>query len=417
MRQFILLCVGGGVSLFLFFMFEITAWIILTLLITGAVLSFGFGKINGRSFSVMIGSIFHYYWNPRFYLWRAEEAQPSFLPKLPGKGSALPSSGQEFSFTKKVHTQKIEDLPETADLIPALGKIKESIRRIDKKIKKMAPSGQKEREENDGVSFAAQMEKDAAAIVRETSELQRTSHKNNADIDALEKKERTARLAEKIESMLQNMERAERELERERQDPPESKPVPAPELKKDATPPPQTETNQPVTGINTLKEPPSEKSSAQAPKQEKHRNVNSKNQSETTLKKINAVLDKIRSESPFSRERQVTEVPTPVQEKISVPQEQQRESPLSFAARHEMKREGALAKNMFPDPLREIQARRNALRASEGVQDLFQKITTFRSPISLREKTSQFFKKAERDRFAVLRDATGKMERAKVVDF
>lgn len=73
MRQFLTLSAGAGVLFGLFLYVNFYAWIILAVVISAGLLTISFLKINGRSINVLMRAAFLYYWNPSFYLWRAED--------------------------------------------------------------------------------------------------------------------------------------------------------------------------------------------------------------------------------------------------------------------------------------------------------------------------------------------------------
>ena len=83
LRQFLYVAMGGGLSFFLFFFLQAWLWIIITFFLVVTALSFAFIKVNGRPLSVIFLSAIHFYWKPRFYLWRREEEQKELEAKLP----------------------------------------------------------------------------------------------------------------------------------------------------------------------------------------------------------------------------------------------------------------------------------------------------------------------------------------------
>lgn len=93
LRQFLIIAAGAGVSALLFFIFNFFVWLIFTVLIGMAVVGFAFVKINGRPLAELLLSALGYYWNPRFYLWKAKSMPEVKLPeiKTPARKIHLPS--------------------------------------------------------------------------------------------------------------------------------------------------------------------------------------------------------------------------------------------------------------------------------------------------------------------------------------
>ena len=83
-RQFIYIGVAGLLSFFLFFILKIFFWAVATILLGLIAMAFAFIKYNGRPLATVLKSAFIYYWNPRLYLWKREEAaaQMPIIPKI-----------------------------------------------------------------------------------------------------------------------------------------------------------------------------------------------------------------------------------------------------------------------------------------------------------------------------------------------
>ena len=69
-RQFFVLVVSGAFCAMLYPFIETTPWLVISALIMGIGGAFGFIKINGRSFSVVLFAWFKYIWNPHLYLYQ-----------------------------------------------------------------------------------------------------------------------------------------------------------------------------------------------------------------------------------------------------------------------------------------------------------------------------------------------------------
>ena len=74
LRQFIYLGVAGMLRFFLFFVLKIFFWAVASILLGLAAAAFAFIKYNGRPLTTVLKSAFIYYWNPRLYLWKREDA-------------------------------------------------------------------------------------------------------------------------------------------------------------------------------------------------------------------------------------------------------------------------------------------------------------------------------------------------------
>lgn len=75
LKQFLYLGVAGLLSFFLFFVLQTFFWIVITIILGLIAASFAFIKYNGRPLTSILKSAFFYYWNPRLYLWKREEAK------------------------------------------------------------------------------------------------------------------------------------------------------------------------------------------------------------------------------------------------------------------------------------------------------------------------------------------------------
>ena len=69
-KQFLYVAAGFLIIVFSFSVLKFFVWIISSLIVGGVVLSFAFIKHNGRSFSVLIRSMFFYFWRPRKYQYK-----------------------------------------------------------------------------------------------------------------------------------------------------------------------------------------------------------------------------------------------------------------------------------------------------------------------------------------------------------
>ena len=70
LKQFIFLVVGGAISAMLYPFIETTPWMVISAVIMGLSGAFGFVKINGRPFGVMVYAALKYAWNPHFYMYQ-----------------------------------------------------------------------------------------------------------------------------------------------------------------------------------------------------------------------------------------------------------------------------------------------------------------------------------------------------------
>lgn len=72
MKQFFLLVICAGICAIVYPFLETTPWLIISAIIIGLGITFGFVKWNGRSFSVMIYAAMKYAWNPHLYIYKKE---------------------------------------------------------------------------------------------------------------------------------------------------------------------------------------------------------------------------------------------------------------------------------------------------------------------------------------------------------
>ena len=80
LRQFIYIAVAGVICLFLYFLLSGYAWLwfVLSALLVGASLAFGFIKVNGQPLERVFFAALGFWWQPQRYVWQPEN--PS-LPK------------------------------------------------------------------------------------------------------------------------------------------------------------------------------------------------------------------------------------------------------------------------------------------------------------------------------------------------
>jgi hypothetical protein len=68
-RQFIMMIIGGIIIFLAFKIFDVMAFILVALLVAGAVILFGFVKINGRRFNEYVASMIETLRRPRVRVW------------------------------------------------------------------------------------------------------------------------------------------------------------------------------------------------------------------------------------------------------------------------------------------------------------------------------------------------------------
>lgn len=73
-RQFIYLSLVAGISFILFFMLEMTIWVILSVFMVGGTLIVLLGKVNGQPMTRVVYSAFFYYWKPQTYVWQPDNS-------------------------------------------------------------------------------------------------------------------------------------------------------------------------------------------------------------------------------------------------------------------------------------------------------------------------------------------------------
>ncbi len=71
-RQFILMIIGGIVIFLAYKIFDMMAFILISVIVFGLVVLFGFVKINGRRFSKYMGSMIEALRRPRLRVWHKQ---------------------------------------------------------------------------------------------------------------------------------------------------------------------------------------------------------------------------------------------------------------------------------------------------------------------------------------------------------
>lgn len=80
LKQFLFLAGAAAPIFILFFVLQFWLWLILAVIFTAAAAALAFVKYNGQPATKIIIAAFHYFWQPRMYLWKREEEKL----KLPG---------------------------------------------------------------------------------------------------------------------------------------------------------------------------------------------------------------------------------------------------------------------------------------------------------------------------------------------
>ena len=111
LKQFLIIAAATGFSFIFYFIFTSLAWLIMTSLVGVIAVGVAFVKIQGRSMPTLMAAAFHYYWQPRFYLWRAEkpESEPAFLEAK--TMSTKQTELNEFVFHKKTKEDALSPVP------------------------------------------------------------------------------------------------------------------------------------------------------------------------------------------------------------------------------------------------------------------------------------------------------------------
>lgn len=81
LKQFLYIAAGAALCFALFFFLQTPLWLLFTVIIMPISISFAFVQINGRPLPSVMMSAFGYYWRPRFYIWKREEAATA-APKM-----------------------------------------------------------------------------------------------------------------------------------------------------------------------------------------------------------------------------------------------------------------------------------------------------------------------------------------------
>lgn len=78
-KQFLYIAAGAALCFLLFFFLQTALWLFFVIIIMPIAISLAFIQVNGRSLPVVMMSALGYYWKPRFYIWKREEAE---IPEL-----------------------------------------------------------------------------------------------------------------------------------------------------------------------------------------------------------------------------------------------------------------------------------------------------------------------------------------------
>lgn len=84
LKQFLYIAAGAALCFMLFFFLQTALWVFFVIIIMPISLSLAFVQINGRSLPMIMMAALGYYWKPRFYIWKREEAETPEL-RLPGE--------------------------------------------------------------------------------------------------------------------------------------------------------------------------------------------------------------------------------------------------------------------------------------------------------------------------------------------
>ena len=72
LRQFIYVCIAGGVSIMLYFSVGGFIWLFGTIIVLGLAIGFAFVKIGGRPLADVMFAAASFYWKPQIYVWQPE---------------------------------------------------------------------------------------------------------------------------------------------------------------------------------------------------------------------------------------------------------------------------------------------------------------------------------------------------------
>lgn len=93
LKQFLYIAAGAALCFALFFFLKTALWLFFVIIIMPIAISLAFIQINGRSLPTVMFAALGYYWKPRFYIWKREEAETPELniaqPRFSGVRSRL----------------------------------------------------------------------------------------------------------------------------------------------------------------------------------------------------------------------------------------------------------------------------------------------------------------------------------------
>ncbi|MEK7611941.1 MAG: PrgI family protein [Patescibacteria group bacterium] len=135
-KQFLYLA-GAAVPTFIFyFMFNFWLWIIVSAILWVIALPLAFAKYNGQPIPRIMGAALLYFWKPRFYLWKREEAHlnlPS-MPRLPRESfiETQKKTLKDLILKITTTTHPIEKREKPLQFLQAFGTTKDNFERVRK---------------------------------------------------------------------------------------------------------------------------------------------------------------------------------------------------------------------------------------------------------------------------------------------
>ena len=386
LRQFLIIAAGAGVSFLFYFIFDLTGWIFVTILVGAGVLFVAFIKVNGRPITIIARAAFNYYWNPRFYLWRSKKAEPPKMPVVKTPSIQKHEGHFEFHFKKApqapptLETSEVEEAEISASLPPVIKSAESEI-----------PTG-KITEATAPKSHLPAQEKQTSAEPAMPSSMRQMLLGNKLTGSVHEEKPDGKEAREELSKF---------------------KKISAPPIRVPETPPARPaiklpsffrKKEVPVPAINALPPEPAPADGRAAPESP---SVITPTQEDTasaptTLsKEVRAARhDEIRTELPSAPKAAVA-ANVNYGEERPVPQEEPRKNADGLG----------LATHSSVKSLRDYLAR------AGQVQNLLDKINTTKNSLPKRERSGIFASGLRGEKFELLRRATGEIEKARRIDY
>ena len=380
LKQFLIIAAGAGISFIFYFLFNSFAWLFMTTLVGIIAVGVAFVKVQGRSVPTIIVAAFHYYWNPRFYLWRSGAAEPEAVGEDIEAVSKKAEAPKQFIFHRKEVGQKTltqgkgkNDIGPTAPMSAELREKVPTAQRAPKETQPIPLGWDKAKPVPSPLGVLRGAAKEAGNfIARESSELM-PGEKASAH-RALPVRAPAEKTGETRGDFL------EKEMEQKK-------------------------------ALRTLEEKMLKKE--ELLEHEVKELENAKARLESEMQKLRLIQEK---NATIQKVTHIEKVPPKVRESFAVPtKEVIKEKKMPKETLGIQPREARATTEGAEETLLSI--RHKLATAGGKVQDLFQKLSTSKTSLPKRERNLINFGNNSKERLELLRKATGEIESARRIDY